>query len=97
MILLLLLVTSLCAIGIWLGWQFPRVFRWVAVIAGCVLLYLASLIPWWCVLYFQVISMDRILEPFTHPTRDMLDGPLFLVPPLLPPAVFVMFLALRRR
>ena len=94
MILLILLVTSLCAIGIWLGWQFPRV-PWVALIAGCVLLYLASLMAWWWALYFQVVSMDRILAPFTHSTRDMLDGPLYLVPPLLPPAVFFLFLVLR--
>jgi hypothetical protein len=96
MILLLLLVTSLCVIGIVLGWQFPRV-RWVAVIAGSVLLYLVSLMAWWWALYFQVVSIDRILAPFTRPTRDMLDGLVFLVPPLLLPAILVLFLARRRR
>jgi uncharacterized membrane protein YqjE len=94
--LLLLLATSLCVIGLVLGWQFPRV-RWVGVIAGSVVLYLVSLMAWWWALYFQVVPMDRILAPFTHPTRNVLDGPLFLVPPLLPPAVFLLFLALRRR
>jgi hypothetical protein len=94
--LLLLLATSLCVISLVLGWQFPRV-RWVGVIAGSVVLYLVSLMAWWWALYFHVVPMDRILAPFANPTRDMLDGPLFLVPPLLPPAVFLLFLALRRR
>jgi len=40
--LLLLLATSLCVIGLVLGWHFPRV-RWVGVIAGSVVLYLVSL------------------------------------------------------
>jgi hypothetical protein len=69
----------------------------VGVIAGSVVLYLVSLMAWWWALYFQVVPMDRILAPFTHPTRDMLDGPLFLVLPLGPPAVFLFFLALRSR
>jgi hypothetical protein len=96
LILLLLLVTSLCVMGIALGWQFPRIRR-ATVIAGAVLLYLASLMAWWWALYFQVVSIDRILAPFTHPTRDMLDGLVFLVPPLVPPALFVLFLTHRRR
>ncbi|MCA1563738.1 MAG: hypothetical protein LC753_08235 [Acidobacteria bacterium] len=45
MIQLLLVVTAACLIGIALGLSMPR-FRWLVLVGGMPLIYLAGLIAW---------------------------------------------------
>ena len=94
--LVLILVTVLCLTGILFG-RFLPLGRWPGLVAGAVLLYLVGLIAWWYAMYFQIVSIDRFLAPFTYPVRDTLDGFVYLVPPALPPTAFLLFHARRVR
>lgn len=96
MTLLLAFVVLSCLIGIVAGFRIPGA-RWTGVISVCILLYLGGWIAWWFALYFQVVSLDRILEPFDYATRDTLDGFVFFVPPFLLPVAVLTYRARRHR
>jgi uncharacterized membrane protein YeaQ/YmgE (transglycosylase-associated protein family) len=96
MALLLTLIVLSCVIGIVAGFRLPGA-RWAGVISACILLYFGSWIAWWFALYFQVVSLDRILAPFDYATRDSFDGFVYLVPPLLLPVAFLTYQARRTR
>ena len=94
--LLLILVTVLCVTGILLGRFLPG-GRWLALVAGTVLICLASLMAWWYVVYVRIVTFDRILAAFSHEARHTVFAVLYIGPPLLPPAAFLLYYARRLR
>ena len=96
----LTLVLVLCLAGIVVGLLVRRA-RFLAVISGCILLYVVSFFAWAMALWLGLISFDTLLAPARWTRYEGVVGTiLYNGVPLLPPLLFLLFFAarsLRRR
>ena len=96
----LTIVFALGLAGIVVGIIVPKA-RFLAVIAGCVLLYVVSFFAWAMVLWLGYVSFDRLIAPVRWTKYEGVVGTsLYLGVPLLPPLLFLLFFtgrSLRRR
>ena len=79
MIVLLVLATLTCVACIAIGMVVPTM-RPMAISGGAALIFLAGLFAWWALLYLGAVPA---------PPRGPAGALLFLLPPILPPVVFV--------
>lgn len=87
---ILAVLVILCLIGIAIGLVTPK-GKSLWLISGSILLYLISFTAWWVLLYFQVITLDRVLRLFhLYRIEGALSLLVFLVPPLIPVAIFLL-------
>ena len=100
MVSVLILILALCLAGIVVGLLVPRA-RFLAVISGCILLYVASSFAWGIALWLGFIRVDTLLAPVRWTKYEgIATTTLYLGVPLLPPLLFLSFFAgriLRRR
>ena len=97
----LILVFALGFAGIAVGVLVPKA-RFLAVIAGCILLYIVTLWAWSLAIWVGFIRFDRLLAPVRWTKYERVVGAsLYLGVPLLPPLflllVFVGRNLLRRK
>jgi hypothetical protein len=96
----LILVLALGLAGIAAGVLVPKA-RFLAVIAGCILLYVVTFFAWAMALWVGFISFDRLLAPVRWTEYEGVVGAsLYFGVPLLPPLLLLSFFAgrsLRRR
>jgi hypothetical protein len=96
----LILILALGLAGIIVGVLVPKA-KFLAVIAGCILLYVVTLFAWTLALWVGFVSFDRLLAPVRWTQYERVVGAsLYFGVPLLPPLLLLSFFAgrsLRRR
>jgi len=91
----LTLVLALCLAGIVVGLLVPKA-RVLAVISGCLLLYVVSFFAWVMVLWLGFISFDRLLAPVRWTKYEGVVGTsLYFGVPFLPPLLLLSFFVVR--
>jgi hypothetical protein len=90
MVVVLTLILALCAAGIVVGVLMPKA-RFLAVISGCILLYVVSSFTWWMVLMLGLVSFDGLLAPVRWTEHERVVGvSLWFGVPLLPPLLLLL-------
>jgi hypothetical protein len=94
--LILFMLVAFCLIAIVVGRAVPR-GRWLVVIGGTVLTFLAVLIAWWYALYFQLVPVYQMLAGMgIYRTEGALGALIFFGPPFVA-ALTILILASHRR
>jgi hypothetical protein len=93
----LTLVVALCLAGIVVGLLVPKA-KFLAVISGCILLYVVSSFAWSMALWLGFVSFDRLLAPVRWTKYEgVVSTLIFSGVPLLPPLLLLSFVAAKRR
>ena len=86
-----LILVALCLAGIVVGVLVPKA-RFLAVISGCVLLYVVSCLVWWYVLWRGFINFDELLASVRGTKYERVVGvSLYYGSPLLPTVLYLSF------
>ena len=100
MVQVLVLVVVACTVAVMAGRSSASI-RWLAPVGVAVFIYFVSVVGWWWMLYFHVVSFDSMLARFhTYRAEGLLGLSMYFGPPLLPVAAFALasrHRALRRR